>query len=255
MIDKELFYANYLQNDHKQTVAKLESYGFSGISPFKVQQWYTGDDEEKTIRKYYRAYYGSVKAFIKLTTNDSTRGNEIFVNHYLSENGIRFVPQLIMYDYAYDEDSSVFATEYVDNLSHFHAGDTCIQFEERCQRFLAILYQFDELDIIHGDISAQNLLLGPNEELVLIDFGIGRVPQSEKFDINYVAHDGNHYILNGNTRLYDDAYSFSRMIEELNVSEKYKATDSYQEILNRIGRNYYKIVIPTNGAYLDKKAR
>ena len=243
-IQRSQFLKQYYATQHTKTVKRLMEYGLLDPQPYQTDRWYIGDDHEGTIRKYYQAVYCGESCFVKLAQNDSTICNEIFVNQYATKHSLAFVPQTLLCDMAYDIDTSLLVTQFRANLRKFTIPEDIVQFERYCMNFLDIHCEMEKYEMVHGDISDSNLLLDDSQQMVLTDFGIGRVTGAEKYMIDYIAHDGNYYINKGNMRIYDDAYSYIQMLEACGIPLNFKEIRAYRCIFERIGTMQYNVYLP-----------
>ena len=238
------FLEHYFKQEHNQVVSELESLGFRSIMPYHTDHWYIGDDGTDTRRKYYSAYFNGKRCFIKYVANDSTIANEIFVNHYLTENRIPYVPQTLYASYSKADNTAVLATEWLENISGFFIPENIETFRAFLADYLDILHIFEEKEITHNDVSDSNLIVINGEKLMLTDFGIGHVPGSDQFYIDYILHDGTYYQQQNRKRIYDDAWSFYKILEDAGIPETFKQTKEYRNLLAQIGKHTYVITFP-----------
>jgi len=238
---KLLFLSSYFLFYHREAIAKLSRFGFAEVRAFRIQKWrrfQTGN----VFRYYYTAQFNGEKCFVKLS-NDSTIVNEIFVNSYITQCGVSFVPKLLIGDTNYAKDSYLLALEFRSDLSNFRLPDDEKAFESLCHEFRRVYDKFKEFGIIHGDISASNLLLDTDNRISLIDFGIGRVPGSEAIEIDMNTHCGTYYRTNKTGKVYDDVYSFLCMLDDCGIPAAYKQKECYKNIKSLIGTHTYKISV------------
>lgn len=237
------FMDEYLAEQHRRTISQLADYGLSDLQLYRTENWYIGDDSEGTIRKYYKGNYRGETCFVKLAQNDSTIRNEIFVNHYVTSCDLPFVPRTLTSDKAFDTNTSLLVTQFFADLRNFEIPTDEHLFERYCGEFIEIHKCFRQFQIVHCDISATNLLINDKKQLVLIDFGIGKVPGSEIYEIDYRAHDGHYYVTKGNSRIYDDAYSFLRMLDKAGLPDAYREMGSYRHIQQLVGTHQNKVLL------------
>lgn len=239
------YLARYFELEHSIVVTALEQLGFYNIAPYRTDHWYIGDDGSDTQRKYYSALYDDKRCFIKYVANDSTIANEIFVNRYLTKKRIPCVPQTLFATYSDDDNTAILATEWLENISGFYVPESLDAFRAVLSEYLEILRIFSEKDITHNDVSDSNLLVVNGEKLMLTDFGIGHVPGSDRFFIDYVLHDGTYYQQQGMKRIYDDAWSFFRILEDAGIPDAFRQTEEYRRLLSQIGKHTYVITLPS----------
>jgi len=244
---KLLFLISYFLFRRRRTMRKLGSYGFTGISGYQLRRWFRWHPwHGKIIRYYYMAELNGKKCFVKIVeaANDGTISNELAVNRYITQCGLDFVPELLAGDESYGKGEILLATGFKPGTVNFGLPADEESFEKVCGEFERIHGRFLDSGIIHGDISSSNLLLGPEDKILLIDFGIGRAPGSETHGINYQRHRGTYYRESGNTRTYDDAYSFLRMLEDCGIPDGLKQKDCYKRIEKLVGAHTYSVALP-----------
>ncbi|HEX9966861.1 MAG TPA: serine/threonine-protein kinase, partial [Solirubrobacterales bacterium] len=84
-------------------------------------------------------------------------------------------PNLIgIYDYAEGEERPYLVMEYVegDNLAERVAAGATVDPERLARELLGALAHIHAAGILHRDVKAQNVLLDPDDDVKLIDFGI-----------------------------------------------------------------------------------
>lgn len=240
---REAFLKDYFENNHDAAVKKLESCGMSEISPYRTDHWYIGDDADGTVRKYYSGKFKGEACFAKLAKNDSTIKNEIYVNAYVTEKGISFVPKTYYYEYDHGDGESLLITQFKAGIRDFSVPESEEAFTQVCKCFIDMCRAFAAIGVQHGDISESNLLVDSEGKLLMTDFGIGRAPGSEKFEIDYVVHDGTYYRTEGNLRTYDDVYSFLMMLDDCGLPESFKALPCYKELREMLGAFQFQVNI------------
>ena len=221
----------------------IKSYGFKKIKPFNTHGWRWGLGIDKAYRRYYKAVFDGKKCFVKVAKNDATIVNEIKINSYLKDKygGCDFTPNLVLTDNNFDKNTVMIALEFVENLETFNIPQNIEEFDYICKSFLDILQKLNDMDIIHADVHKGNLMLKQNK-VMLLDFGISKSVNVEN-TVDYKARPGTFYRINGNTRTYNDAYSFVKMLEKMNVSEEFKKIESYKNIEKRCEDNSMTVEI------------
>ena len=237
IIRKLHFVLCYFLLHHRKTIAKLSSYGLTDIRVYCVRHWYMGLGEEKLVRLFYKTKLDGTWCFVKLVENDSSIAKEIFINKYITERGIEFVPKLLL------SDDNLLVIEFIQGMKKFKLPDDEKAFENMCADFKNIHACFKKFDIIHGDISASNVLLDKDNKIVLIDFGVGWVPGSEVFPSNHVIHHGTYYVESDNIRIYDNAFSFLRVLDYYKIPAKFKQMKCYKEIEQLVGAHCKELTI------------
>lgn len=209
---------------------RLRKYGFVNIKPVNLSGWRWGKGLDKAYRRYYVANYDCKKCFVKVAKNDATIVNEIRVNSYIKDccESVDFTTNLIMCDEKFCETTAMMAIEYISDLKNFYIPQSVKEFEVLCQSFIHILEVLQENQIIHADIHKGNLMLKSGKP-ILLDFGISKIKNIEN-GIDYKARPGTFYKTAGNERTYNDAYSFIKMIEKMDVSEEYKNLEAFKSI-------------------------
>jgi len=242
----KLFYLLlYFMFRHRKTVVKLASYGITDVRIYCVRRWYTCHGAEKTDRLFFKGVFNGTKCFIKLAANDSTIKKEIFINNYMTECGINFVPKLLLSDSNYNINSALLVTELIQDIKKFKLPDNERAFEVMCNKFEHIHSCLKKFSIVHGDISLSNVLVDKNACIILIDFGIGWVPGSEIFRTNHLIHHGTYYIESDNVRIYDNAFSFLRVLDHSKIPAEYKQKECYKKIERLVGVHSHIIPLPT----------
>ena len=230
---KVLFMSKYFLFQHRKTTAKLKSYGLSDIRVFQIRQW-VKHIEINFLRYNYKARFGGKYCFVKLASDVSLK-NEIYVNKHLQRCGIDFIPKYLMSDESYDGETSMLITDFLSDLRTFELPKNEKHFESICEEFISLHSRFLRFKIIHGDINKANMLLNHKNHIILIDFGMGRVPGSHIYENEMKKHFGTYYTVSGDTRIYDDAYSFIKTLEECGIPPVYKRLECYEKIVRLVG--------------------
>jgi len=238
---RDEFLREYFEKDHAHTVEKLERCGMTDILPYRTDHWYIGDDADGTVRKYFSGMYRGEKCFAKLARRDSTIKNEIYVNDYITKNGISFVPKTLYFEYDHGDGDSLLITQFKTGIRNFEVPDSADKFQQICHMYLDICDQFSKIGVQHGDISESNMLLDPDGNILMTDFGIGRAPGSEVFEIDYKIHDGTYYVTDGNTRIYDDIYSFLMMLDDCGIPEEFRNLPCFKNVKDQLGSFQFKV--------------
>lgn len=237
------YIAEYLERGHAPMVEELSALRFRDICCYRTDRWYIGDDGTQTLRKYYSAIFDDTRCFVKVVENDSTIDNEIFVNRYMTERGIACVPQTVFASRPGADGKAILATTWLDDPKSFYLPPDLALFRRFVSEYLEILRIFRENQISHNDVSESNLVVVGGGRLMLTDFGIGSVPGSEYFGIDYVVHDGTYYRQNGEVRIYDDAWSFVKILDDAGITDEQKQTNEYRELLAQMGKRTHVVRI------------
>ncbi len=211
-------------------INKLSKYGLCKIKPIKFDGWRWGKGLDKAYRRYYVAYYDQKRCFIKVAKNDATIVNEIKINTYLNSNinELDFTTKLLLSDLNFDSHTAMIVLEFINDLKNFVVLEDVDDFNSVCQSFIRILKEMEKISLVHADVHKGNLMLC-NKQLVLLDFGISKVANIEN-NIDYKARPGTYYREEASQRIYNDAYSFIRMVEELGIEETHKELEAFQYI-------------------------
>ena len=214
---------------------KLKTYGFAKIRYFNTPAWRFGMGLDHAYRRYYTAIREGEKVFIKVAKNDATIENEIIMGEKLLGDRVLLGGQPVVSDRNFAESTMMLAMPFETGLASYSLPDTREEFETQCRDFLAVLAALEQLQVIHGDIHKNNLMLNSHKQPVLLDYGISMIKGQEN-KVDYRARPGTFYTeTEQGVRTYDDAYSFVMMLEQLGVPENWKDTPSYVQIKNRVG--------------------
>lgn len=222
---------------HKE-ISKLNDMGFHDVSVFKPSTWRIGKGADKAYRRYYCATYNGKKCFIKIAKNDKTVQNEIVVQKAIQQSNFTFTPQCLMTCINFYPDTAMLANEYIEGLCAIPEDATPDQLVDYTKQFLKILQQMESVGLVHADIHRGNLMLSQKNELILMDFGISHFINKEN-NVNYVERPGTFYRREGKYRIYDDAYSYLKLLEKINVYSV--DCPEFGEIESRVGKLSVKI--------------
>ncbi len=212
----------------------LKKYGFSKCRIYKPTAWRFGKGKDRAFRRYYAAYYNGVRSFVKISKNDTTVKNEIKFAEYLKDVSFSFVTPTIATDSNFNGDFDMLAIEFCDGMKSFSLPEDAGDFEALCGQFLTILDGLQTIKMVHADIHKNNLML-KDGRLMLIDFGIS-YSENLQNTVDYVARPGTYYKeIDKETRFYDDAYSFVKMIEKLSPPALFLQGEQYLKIVDRVG--------------------
>ena len=231
-------------------VSKLKEYGFSNIATFKSKSWRRGTGQDHAHRRYYTANRSGIKCFIKVAENDKTIANEIVVSERLKGHNFSFTPKWVCSEDKFLGNLKMLAIEYQEGLHPIAKEDnlgrtadipeaTLLQF---CNEFLSICKQLDAVGLVHADIHKGNMMVDKDGHLCLLDFGISKFVDTCN-DNDYKARPGTFYQVEGKIRIYDDVYSFLKMLERYPSSSKIKNSSVYKEVESRLGALKFKVEI------------
>lgn len=227
-------YIGYLLTKRRKEKTYLKKLGLTNISVFKPRSWRYNEKCDGASRRYYTTEYKGKRYFIKVAFKDLTIDNEIEIAKYLQGFEFKYTPKCFLIDESVYKNGKILINEFIDGLYRFEIPSSKIDFEKICLSFLLILSKLKSINLIHADIHPCNLLLDNDYNLVLLDFGISII-KDKKNSVDYFARPGTFYIEQDNNRIYDDAYSFVKMMEKLKISKDYRECDAYRNIENRIG--------------------
>ncbi len=231
---------NYYFNDKKNDINNLTSYGFKNPKPYLDRQWRFGGGKDHAYRRYYTAKFNNKNVFIKVAKNDATIENEIIMANFMQDFSFDFIIPVVAAEEKFGADMKMLATEFTVGLHSFALPETLEEFDNYCKEFLTILDEFQNKKIVHADIHPNNLVLTENNNLCVIDFGISSVIDKTN-KVDYSARPGTYYIKTDFGRIYDDAYSFIKMVELLNPSKEMLSSPYFCNIKEKIGTNILKI--------------
>ena len=213
--------------------------GFSQIHPFHSGDWRIGKGLDNAYRRYYLAVYAGKRCFIKIGTNDATVRNEYQISIEQQGKPFSFSPEYLAGDPAFAKNTVMIAVAFIDGLKEFEIPDTKELFEDICRQFIVILDTLKNRDIVHGDIHKGNLMMN-GSTLILMDYGISMI-KSKGNQIDYRARPGTFYSYEGSQRVYDDAYSFVKMVEKSSIPRDLLKSKVFLDIQHRIGENSFKV--------------
>lgn len=224
-------YHIFVERKEKEELRKL---GFSNIRCYLSKSWRRGTELDQAHRRYYSAIYQNKPVFVKVAKNDATIVNEIVMAEYIAPLSLPFVIPTAFTKMDFMGDWKVMAVEFVEGIHSFSFANSR-EFERYCDEYLSILQEFEKHRIVHADIHPDNLVLDNDNKLAVIDFGISSIIGNIN-SVDYIARPGTHYREVSSLRIYDDAYSFVKMIEKMGAPNEMKQSDAYKKIVERIDR-------------------
>lgn len=228
-------------------VKQLKEMGFEDIKIFKPKTWRIGNGLDKAQRRYYTARYSNAPCFIKIAEKDSTIQNEIVVADRIKQNKWDFTPNCFVTDYSFMGTRKMLAVSFSEGLHIIPDSITPDELKGLCADFVKLHESLLSANLVHADIHRRNLMLDMNNHLVLLDFGISKFLDSDN-DVDYVARPGTFYEKTITGRLYDDAYSFIKMIEKLPACSSITESAEYLAVSNRIGLGCFEVIIQTKNS-------
>lgn len=245
-----LFMIRYFFCIRNSEVKALQQYGFINVRPFKSRTWRLGLEKDRAYRRYYLCCYKGEKCFIKVAQNDSTIGNEIFVAEKLIGRDVPFIPKIISFDKNFDKDKQMLATSFVKGLHPISRESVYNDVEtvsgnkliEYCAQMLNILQSLEALQLVHADIHKGNLVLDDRDRLILLDFGISKFLNVDN-NVQYGCRPGTFFKDTACGRVYDDAYSFIKLIGRYDSCKEIVDSLAYKAICERIGKVTFTVKV------------
>jgi len=214
---------------------------------YKARIWYIGlrrsqSTGKKIIRYFYSATYKGKPCFVKLGKNCATF-KEVLVYKHMTECGLTLMPALLHSDENYAKNTVLLVTEFVNDMTNFKLPNDRVAFEAICTQLEYIHQQLREADIVHGDLTTSNLSITADQRIVVMDFGIAFSPAFEAFQSN-TPFIGTHFNVSGNKCIYDNAYSFLRILDDCNISDNFKQEECYKRLRRLVGVHTHVVNIP-----------
>lgn len=235
------YYMKYIFTMKGKECTKLTELGLSNPKPFHFMDWRIGKGKDHAFRRYYIAEYKGQKCFVKIGKNDATIYNEYVTLSKLPHETFDFSPNMLIGQEEFDENTTMLAVEFIEGLEKFSCPADLISFEDLCNQFLHILDVLQSQKLVHADIHKGNLMLCGNK-LYLLDYGISMFTDQGNA-INYVARPGTYYRTVEEGRIYDDAYSFIKLMEVLKPEYAIENSVALQKIYDRIDKNSFKVTL------------
>lgn len=232
----------YFLRTKKSEIEQLEKMGFSNIEPYKSRTWRRGDELDHAHRRYYSATFSGQPCFIKVAENDKTIQNEIVVANRIKNEKWEFVPTTFLTESNFIEKRKMLAISFETGLHSIPDDISQEDLLRLCAEFLQIHKLLVGARLVHADIHRGNLMLDSNNHLKLLDFGISKFLDADN-DVDYVARPGTFYQKTASGRIYDDAYSFLKMIEKLPAHSSIVESQEYKAISDKIGLAQFEVEI------------
>lgn len=214
--------------------AYLRKKNFQNIEVYKPRSWRFHEGIDGASRRYYKALFNGKVCFIKIADHDKTIENEINIGNYIRNYNFSFSPDTIFIDENGYAGGKILAQEYIDGLHEFVLPEEIDDFADICKEYLHILETLEQADIVHSDVHYRNLLIDSQGHLKLLDYGISII-KNKGNNIDYVARPGTFFIEKDQVRIYDDAYSFVKMVQKMSISNEFSLNNEFCNIKNRIG--------------------
>lgn len=235
------YYLKYIFLIKHLECQKLKDLGIKEPKPFAFMDWRIGKGKDKAFRRYYLGFFQGQKCFVKIGKNDATVYNEFKTLSRLKANIFSFSPKMLIGKEDFDEQTTMVAVEFIEGLSKFTAPDNVASLQKLCSQALKILSELESNNLVHADIHKGNLMVC-NDQLFLLDYGISKFINQDNA-INYIARPGTFYRNVEDGRIYDDAYSFTKLIESLSLNFPTENIKELQEIYQRIDKINFKVTL------------
>lgn len=248
VISGRIFYIVYFCITKKRKEINLMKHkGLTNMKATNVNAWRLGNEADHAERRYYLAKFDGIKCFVKIGINDLTVINELKIFQKLKSYG-DFVhsPHLILGDFNLSErndklePTTMISIEYLEDSHPFAVPCNIIQFENICEQFICILDYYESIGLVHADIHKNNLLIS-NNMIIVIDYGISKFVGDSECIIDYSVRPGTFFYYENDFRVYDDAFSFVKMMESFSLPSNYYEIASFLDIKGRIGQNVFKV--------------
>lgn len=235
------YYVKYIFAIKHKECEKLNELGILHPTPINFMDWRIGKGKDHAYRRYYLAQYNGQKCFVKIGKNDATVHNEYLTLSQIPSGTFDFSPNLLIGKADFDENTTMLAVEFIEGLQKFTCPTEKSTFENLCKQFLHILDVLESQKLVHADVHKGNLMLCDNK-LYLLDYGISMF-MNQRNDINYVARPGTFYKIVEDGRIYDDAYSFTKLIDEIQTEYSIDNSEALRSIYQRIEKNCFKVTL------------
>tara|TARA_Y100001970_G_C13993826_1_gene729632 strand:+ start:152 stop:844 length:693 start_codon:yes stop_codon:yes gene_type:complete len=214
---------SWIFNYYSKFSKNMELRGYYSLGIYKIWLW-------KEDARYFTAYdISGTCFFIKMKPRKKIEF-EYSVNDYINQNyleKIKFYPQIVdscTSDFFYN------VYEYIDGSKISKSTFS----KELVNQIYLILIFFKKHKIIHRDIRPHNLILY-NDTLKIIDF--------EHCSINNKTIETPSFLNSKyrfSNKVWDDAFSFKKIIDQYCSKKKIADNDSYKQIKNMIGELIYE---------------
>lgn len=230
------YHIKYSLLEKKREIKKLKQLGFENIKIFEPLSWRIGKEKDRAYRRYYKAYYCSEQCFIKIGENDCTVKNEAQIYLDLKNEKIDFVSKILYIDMNFSDNTVLVANKFIENMRSIEKVCEIDEFKEICSSFCSVLDELKQKQIVHADIHKGNIMITRERKIILLDFGIS-IKDKKANCVDYKSRPGTFYILNEkqNIRTYDDAYSFVKMIELMNIPDEWENLSELKKVSEKIG--------------------
>ena len=223
---KNLHYSlKWIFYNYNKLRKQLESQGYYSIQVCKIFLW-------KKTSKYFKVFDESGKIFfVKVQSADKVLHEYQAFQHMESYNlgKSKFYPRIFCYS------TGLFSYNIFEELDGKRINKRMILDFDFIKQFLDIVLFFDKVKMVHRDIRPHNIIV-VNKKVKIIDF--------EHCSINNKKADNNSKELNKyfspNNRVWDDAYSFKKILDYYIGKDKLKDSESYERLSKMIGKNIYE---------------
>lgn len=100
-------------------------------------------------------------------------------------------------------------------MEYLHESISTAQFEQWSVQLLSAVSACQQHDLIHGDIKPDNIMITPDDNLLLIDFGIGNAASGLGQTSGHPDYAAPEVMQSGKTSLQSDTYSAGKVLQQL----------------------------------------
>ena len=200
---------------------------------------------------FFKGCFEKQNVFIKLYLHSKKNQRECRILEYINTMESKLIlPTLISddvfsggYFVVLEELTAKSLTTILDKIS-FEIFDNIID------QFICILNEFNQMNLIHCDITPDNIMITNNNKLIIIDFEYSIIKGNRSYqDFSFAETSvlkslGGEHSMPGH--VWDDAYSFLSVAKKIvkfnnfNESDLDKISYKFDLLESQIGVNYYK---------------
>ena len=203
----------------------LELKGYYTLNIYKIWLW-------KKDARYFKVYNTKGECFfIKMKSEQSIISESRYLNYIYKRNFKMnpFYPKLIK------SNISEFNYNIYRNIDGKKLSD-CSFMSDIVEQMKKILDFLKEHKIVHRDVRPHNIIL-KNNAIILLDFEHCAI--NGKTDYDTIDLNENY---SPSERIWDDAFSFKKIIDEYFKNEELKNNEFYKNICDMVGELEYEMV-------------
>jgi serine/threonine protein kinase len=216
---------------------------FYDIKLFKFLDW-------TSHTFYFKANLEEKNIFIKLFKHENKNIREAEVLKYISNSESGALAPKLIYESPI-KNKFIIVTEIIEGGILKEKNIDFDFFLLIADQFIEILNSLQKLDVVHCDIRPNNIIITPSKKVKLIDFEFAICKSIQNLNnLNFenkliLQNLGEEYSCEG--FIWDDAYSFYRIIKNILEFNEYRESDLYianekvDIIKSYIGINTYEI--------------